>query len=269
MLIMVSVVLFLFIGVDGSWIDPDTPLSKRRTYSLANKQGINKKTVSTPSPTTSPSASPKSQQPSFHGDEYELVFSDEFNVDNRVFHDGFDPKWTSIHKDDYTNYALQYYRGDLVRTSNGFLNITTINEDIDYLVVDPKLSKPYRQKKHYQSAMVQGWNKFCFTGGIIEISAQLPGSWHTAGLWPAMWLMGNLARATYVGSSNNVWPWSYDICNPSALQYQTQQLISACNRIQHFGMHAHQGRGAPEVDILEAMAGNETLQQTTSHRPYY
>ena len=52
-------------------------------------------------------------------------------------------------------------------------------------------------------------------------------------MWPAMWLLGNLARATYVGSSNNVWPWSYDTCSKTM---QKQQLISACNvvvRIDH------------------------------------
>ena len=40
--------------------------------------------------------------------------------------------------------------------------------------------------------MIQGWNKFCFTGGIIEMSAQLPGKWNIGGLWPAMWLLGML-----------------------------------------------------------------------------
>lgn len=241
----------------ATWIDPDTPLSKHRTTSYASSKHF-------------PYYNPRAKNDEENKGDYHLVFSDEFNVDDREFHDGFDPKWTSIHKDDYTNYALQFYNAKLVRTSNGFLNISTIHEDINYLVVDPKLSKPYSQEKNYQSGMVQGWNKFCFTGGIIEISAQLPGTWHTGGLWPAMWMMGNLARATYVGSSNNIWPWSYDVCKSSTGNYyQTQQLLSACNRIQHFGLHAHQGRGAPEIDILEAMAGNETLFHTTAHRPYF
>ena len=43
----------------------------------------------------------------------------------------------------------------------------------------------YDDVKHVQSAMLQGWNKFCFTGGIIEISAKLPGSSRIGGLWPA------------------------------------------------------------------------------------
>ena len=69
-----------------------------------------------------------------------------------------------------------------------------------------------------------GWNKFCFTGGIVEVRAQLPGDAHTGGLWPALWLMGNLARATYVGSSENTWPWSYDKCDRSRQKGQVSPL---------------------------------------------
>ena len=43
---------------------------------------------------------------------------------------------------------------------------------------------------------------------------------------------GNLARATYVGSSNNVWPWSYDQCDT---KIQHQQEISACKSVNYYG----------------------------------
>jgi len=36
------------------------------------------------------------------------------------------------------------------------------------------------------------WNKFCFTGGLVEASVTLPGANNVAGLWPAVWTMGNL-----------------------------------------------------------------------------
>ncbi len=79
--------------------------------------------------------------------------------------------------------------------------------------------------KNYTSGMIQSWNKFCFTGGILEMSIELPGEvdsggksiseqglivhWYkvpntnvfTLGLWPAAWLMGNLARATFEKST--------------------------------------------------------------------
>ena len=33
--------------------------------------------------------------------------------------------------------------------------------------------------------MLQGWNKFCMIGGIVEFSAKLPGKSSVGGLWPA------------------------------------------------------------------------------------
>lgn len=201
------------------------------------------------------------------GRTYDLVFSDEFNVEDRTFHDGEDPRWTAMNKDDYTNFALHYYNHDLARTSKGMLNISTIVKDISFKIEPIEGSRSSsHMTKNYQSAMIQGWNKFCFTGGIVEISAQLPGLWNVGGLWPAMWLLGNLARATYVGSSNNIWPWSFDECSKKLIH---QQEISKCRSVNYYGMKPNQGRGAPEIDILESMSGDEQLISTTVHRPYF
>ena len=135
----------------GGWIDPDTSISEKFVTSYVDKR------------------------------VYELVFSDEFEVEGRFFNDGYDPKWTAMNKDDYTNYALQYYKSDLVTTTNGYLNLSTIIADITYNTNDILAAKGGgKNTKNYQSAMVNGWNKFCFTGGIVEISAKLPGK-HNAG----------------------------------------------------------------------------------------
>ena len=64
-----------------------------------------------------------------------------------------------MEKNDYTNYALHYYKKDLVTTNNGYLNISTIVKDISFPVITGG-----KEKKIYQSGMIQGWNKFCFTG---------------------------------------------------------------------------------------------------------
>ena len=121
-----------------------------------------------------------------------------------------------MHKNDYTNKALHYYHEDYVKTSNGFLNLTTSSEDTIFTSVQVHKKKFVHEKlrKHYRSGMVQGWNKFCFTGGVVEIVAQLPGRWDVGGLWPGMWMMGNLARATYVASSNRMWPWYARAASP-------------------------------------------------------
>ena len=153
---------FVVVLLDSSsagWIDPDTPQEHHSIKSLVDDTDLL------------------------------LVFSDEFEAEGRTFADGHDPKWTSINKNDYTNDALQYYKDERVTTSNGSLNISTINKDISFMAHDADSSKPQLKKmtKNYQSGMVQGWNKFCFTGGVLEVSAKLPGDADIGGLWPAMW----------------------------------------------------------------------------------
>ena len=219
-----------------SWIDPDTSPSDR--YIQSNVDGR----------------------------VYEIVFSDEFNVEGRDFADGNDPRWTAMNKNDYTNYALQYYNNELARTNNGYLNLSTIYKYLTFNVPSTTPGKTLKKTKNYQSAMINGWNKFCFTGGIVEFDAKLPGRHDIGGLWPAMWLLGNLARATYVGSSDNVWPWSFSNCDRAK---QTSQELSACAVEHHFDMGNRKGRGAPEIDILEAMPGKEKLIHTPVNKPYY
>lgn len=235
---------FLLVGLlavtflEASWVDPDTPL-----HSLSSKSLFSEDTR-----------------------EFELVFSDEFEQDGRSFKDGNDPRWTAIHKNDYTNEALHFYHDENAKTEGGLLKIKTERKENAYRAFDEEKKEFYIDKKHIQTAMLQGWNKFCFTGGIVEISAKLPGSPRIGGLWPALWMMGNLARATYVGSSDFMWPYSYNQCDKAN---RLSQQVSACSRVHHYGMEDYRGRGAPEIDLIEAMQGDaEKLPSTTIRRPY-
>ena len=36
-------------------------------------------------------------------------------------------------------------------------------------------------------------------------------------------------------------PWSFDTCAKGKLQHE--QMFSACNALNHFDLHSHQGRG--------------------------
>ena len=94
----------------------------------------------------------------------------------------------------------------------------------------------------------------------MEASVQLPGDGEISGFWPALWLMGNLARAGYFKSTDGFWPYTYNTCDGSeALPWSTlkPQNISACpdppgvDRTK-WGMKPGVGRGAPEIDLLEA-----------------
>jgi hypothetical protein len=187
---------------------------------------------------------------------YELVFSDEFNQDGRSFQDGADPKWTALDKNDYTNGALHYYTPNNVKTEHGALIIETKAEDTTFVGVNDKTLDSQMYQKHFTSSMLQTWNKFCFTGGIVEAEIQLPGKHNVAGLWPAFWLLGNIARHTYVGSTSHVWPWSSNECmdGDSSRSAQGRQKISGCSNA-HYGMEDRFGRGAPEIDIFEVQAG--------------
>jgi hypothetical protein len=151
---------------NSPWIDPDTPLEEKTIRSNPRLPFLN--------------------------DEeriFDLIFSDEFMVDGRTMNDGRDPRWTALHSDDLTNNPLHYYSHSNVRTSGGVLNITLDIHPQTFTYTRPATNhRPAHQinlTKEFRSGMVQSWNKFCFIGGIIEISAKLPGNPSVGGLWPA------------------------------------------------------------------------------------
>lgn len=75
---------------------------------------------------------------------------------------------------------LEWYDPEAIVTRNGFLEVTFSRKDTHGL--------------QYQGGMISTWNKFCFTGGLLEVSVTLPGANNVMGLWPAVWSMGNLGR---------------------------------------------------------------------------
>ena len=206
------------------WVDPDTPKEARVSSSLSTDDERT----------------------------FALVFSDEFEVDGRTFHDGHDPRWTAVDKDDFTNNPLNYYSHDQVFSRDGNLVIQTEIEPKTWVILDNEGRNYANSSKEVKSGMIQGWNKFCFTGGIVEFDAILPGKPDVAGLWPAVWLLGNLARATYVNSTEHLWPFSTNACNDAT---RTSQLINSCpDSPRSFpGMPKGRGRGVPEIDVFEIM----------------
>eukprot|EP01084_Bolivina_argentea_P232183 391380_1 len=191
------------------------------------------------------------------GRVHKLVMSDEFETEGRLFKDGCDPTWTAeTHQDDSMNSAglgaLHYYNYSYASTKEGLLDIKTTSEKTRWRGYNPYKRKYETLEKEFRSALLSSWNKFCFTGGIIEARMKLPGKARVGGLWPAFWLLGNLGRATYEGSTNLVWPWSFDVCDR---ELQPAQEISACNAVKHFGFNPKQGRGSTEIDIVEVMPG--------------
>ena len=95
------------------------------------------------------------------GEEYVLVFSDEFNKDGRSFYPGDDPYWEAVDLGYWATKDLEWYDPGQVTTGNGALRIKLENKESHGL--------PYR------SGMLQSWNKFCFSSGYFEVSVTFPG----------------------------------------------------------------------------------------------
>ena len=54
-------------------------------------------------------------------------------------------------------------------TWNGTLKLTTTDEDTEFMShqVKNKEKVTVKVRKHFRSAMLQGWDKFCFRGGVL------------------------------------------------------------------------------------------------------
>ncbi|KAJ9126589.1 hypothetical protein QFC24_001618 [Naganishia onofrii] len=209
------------------------------------------------------------------GQEWELVFSDEFNTDGRSFYDGDDPYWTAEDLHYAVTNNLEWYDPRAITTENGYLKIT--------------LSQEKNHGLNYTGGMMNTWNKFCFTGGYFVASVSLPGTSDVYGLWPAVWTLGNLARPGYAGTTDGTWPYSYNQCDvgtlrnqslkgepeivfttgdggyDNTLSYLPGQRLSRCtceNDENHPGPKnpdgSWVGRSAPEIDVLEAQVDSGT-----------
>ncbi|KAJ8487014.1 hypothetical protein ONZ45_g14470 [Pleurotus djamor] len=207
-------------------------------------------------------------------EDMELVFSDEFNLDGRTFYPGDDPFWEAVDLHYWGTNDLEWYDPSQATTRGGALRLT----------LDRVANPLDNHDLNYRSGMVQTWNKFCFTGGLIEAAVTLPGTNNIHGLWPAVWTMGNLGRAGFGASLEGMWPYTYDTCDVGTLPNQTYpgtrlplaahsggdptadgelsylpgQRLSACTcpgephpgPVKANGEYV--GRGAPEIDIFEA-----------------
>ncbi|SCU83156.1 LAFA_0D02058g1_1 [Lachancea sp. 'fantastica'] len=181
------------------------------------------------------------------GSSWPLVFSDEFNAEGRTFYEGDDQFWTAVDIHYDATHDLEWYSPDAAQTANGTLQLT--------------LDAYKNHGLYYRSGMVQSWNKMCFTQGYIEASANLPNYGRVMGLWPGMWTMGNLARPGYLASTEGLWPYSYSSCDagitpnqssPDGISMLPGQRLSVCTCDGEDHPNQGVGRGAPEIDIIEA-----------------
>ena len=100
----------------------------------------------------------------------QLVFSDEFNVEGRSFFPGDDPFWEGVDLHYWATNDLEWYNPEQITTEAGYLKIT--------------IEERRNHGLNYISGMMSTWNKFCFTGGLIEAAVSLPGRPDRSGFWP-------------------------------------------------------------------------------------
>lgn len=191
--------------------------------------------------------SAKTRTSTFDGSTLNLVFSDEFNDDNRTFYPGDDPFWTAPNIWYGATQDLEWYDPDAVTTGNGTLQM--------------RLDQFPNHNLQYRSGMLNSWNQMCFKGGVYEVSVSLAGPAGIPGLWPGVWSMGNLGRPGYKATTEGVWPYTYNSCDtgitpnqssPDGLSFLPGQKLSSCTCKGEDHPNAGVGRGAPEIDILEA-----------------
>ncbi|THC89742.1 hypothetical protein EYZ11_010807 [Aspergillus tanneri] len=182
------------------------------------------------------------------GKEWELVFSDEFNVPGRTFYDGDDPYYQAVDIWYGVTQDFEWYDPDAVTTKDGVLEL--------------RFDAFNNHALKYRSGMVQSWNKLCFTGGRLEASISLPGSGDVSGFWPGFWAMGNLGRPGYAATTDGMWPYSYhDKCDagitpnqssPDGINYLPGMRLPACTCDGQDHPSQGRSRSAPEIDVIEA-----------------
>ena len=188
-------------------------------------------------------------RPSIDGDTLQLVFSDEFNDHNRTFYPGDDPFWTAPNLWYGGTQDLEWYDPDAVTTFEGALIL--------------ELEKFDNHGLQYRSGMLNSWNQLCFKGGALEISISLAGPAGIQGLWPGAWTMGNLGRPGYQATTEGTWPYTYNSCDAGITPNQSStdglsvlpgQKLPSCTCPGEDHPSPGKGRGAPEIDVIEASA---------------
>ncbi|KAK0525732.1 hypothetical protein OC835_005518 [Tilletia horrida] len=215
--------------------------------------------------------------------QYNLVFSDEFNQDERTFEAGMDPYWEAVDLWYWGTGDYERYNSQQVTTGGGALRIKLEQRPIGGL--------------NFRSGMLQSWNKLCMNGPVyMEVAVQLPGYANVSGLWPSIFTLGNLGRAGYGATLEGMWPYSYTDCDVGTLTNQTTtdgfpasaatggdtlynrkhdttaisflpgQKLSACTCPQDDhpgprlpgddGQTYAMGRSVPEIDLFEAQVSS-------------
>jgi beta-glucanase (GH16 family) len=110
--------------------------------------------------------------------------------------------------------SLHFYNSSFVTTTeDGKLKIQALSDRTEWDRYDHVKKMWKHEKTFFKSGMVQSWEKFCFTGGIVEVDIISPVTPSLAACGPLSGCWRDSGRATYEASTNNIWPWSFNKCD--------------------------------------------------------
>jgi beta-glucanase (GH16 family) len=119
---------------------------------------------------------------------YELVWSDEFEIDGKP-----DEQFWNYEEGFVRNEELQWYSSKNVFIEDGILVFEARREEYDNPNYNPT-SDDWRYNRefiNYTSGLIKTNGKFSFQYGIVEVKAKIDTS---MGSWPAIWTLGNERR---------------------------------------------------------------------------
>lgn len=118
-------------------------------------------------------------------EEYQLVWSDEFNIDGAP-----NPEFWSFEKGFVRNNELQWYQEENAFCKNGVLVIEARNEKKPNPLYSERQRNWRRNREfiEFTSSSIRTIGKKEFKYGRFEIRAKIP---LESGAWPAIWTLGN------------------------------------------------------------------------------
>ncbi|KAI9985943.1 hypothetical protein PInf_024734 [Phytophthora infestans] len=175
------------------------------------------------------------------GRKWDLVMSDEFNVANRSFRPGDDHLWTSLDKPDGVNGALEIYAHNMTSTK--------CDGDTCYFYIEVS-DEPQTISVYNMYTYPPGFEDayFYYRAGMVQ-------SWNNLVKWlrkPTTWYLddGKPRSSHFLGFDEPHVDISYNKCEPDVFNPEFQR-IGACDDDPGYELNPIQGRGAPEIDVLE------------------
>jgi len=192
----VAIVMNTRINSSGQAVDLSPPIDKRNQVPIILGMEIDPSTPLSEKTTSGPD-----------NIVYELVFSDEFEVEGRTFYQGDDRFWEAEGEGSYDQGQITTHAGRLV-----------IRQDVS----------PSGDGVRFVSGMLRNRNIFYLGTGYVEIGFMLPGQTSiTRSFWSGAWTMGNPAMTESVQAAGQPLSLNLGISAPTPANHSRSSTMSS------------------------------------------